>query len=760
MEPLRATDPRQLGAYRLHARLGSGGMGQVYLGFSQAGRAAAVKVVHPELARDEGFRSRFRHEVAAARRVGGGCTAPVLDAGVDDDPPWVATAFVPGPSLADVVEATAPLAEASVWRLAGGLVEALATIHACGIVHRDLKPANILMAADGPRVIDFGISRARESTTVTASGQVIGTPGFMSPEQAEGLPVGPPSDVFSLGAVLAFAATGREPFGEGLPAAIMYRLVHREPDLADLPAPLSDLVLGCLAKRPDDRPTLSRLMEIISGRLAAQPGASPTSFWPGTVAEHIRAYQRVLSAQARVATPTDGDRRASPPSGVDPRFAATSTSAPPRLPGAEPGGPGGSTGPRRPEVAPSLYGRPGTGLTRRRLLLGLAGISVIGTGVIWGLGEAAKGSRGSGGSGGSGAQGPPSFPRSATVSWTFHAQDWVKSAAADGGVVYVAGLPPDFGTPGGGVYALHASDGSRRWRSAVGPYSVSQALYPVVGPVVAGVCYVIAGNDEQRVYALHAGDGTQKWTYAISNDLENLPEYTVLPQYTAPAVGDGVVCFGAENNSVYALHASNGAEFWNYPSSITARPVAVADGMVFVWEGNDPDAIGNAVRALRASDGTSKWRTVTGLPAWGALPAPVVADGVVYVTDAAGYVSALRASDGSRRWRSVPGSPCVVSGGVVYGTDRASVFALHVRDGSRIWQYASTELGPPTAGPPIAVADGVVYCTAKFGVFALRAGNGHPIWGFSKEPPASGPVQAGSVICVGGDDGTLYALRA
>jgi outer membrane protein assembly factor BamB len=282
----------------------------------------------------------------------------------------------------------------------------------------------------------------------------------------------------------------------------------------------------------------------------------------------------------------------------------------------------------------------------------------------------------------------------------------------------------------------------------------------VVGPVVAGVCYAIAGNDEQRVYALHAGDGTQKWTYAISNDLENLPEYTVLPQYTAPAVGDGVVCFGAENNSVYALHASNGAEFWNYPSSITARPVAVADGMVFVWEGNDPDAIGNAVRALRASDGTSKWRTVTGLPAWGALPAPVVADGVVYVTDPTGRASALWAGDGSRRWRSVPGSPCVVSGGVVYGTDRASVFALRVRDGSRIWQYAGAKPAPPVTGPPIAVADGVVYCTGTFGVFALRASNGRPIWGFSQQSVASGPVQAGSVICVGGDDGTLYALRA
>ena len=215
MEPLSANDPRAVGEYQLRARLGAGGMGRVYLGFSPAGRAVAIKVVHPELARDAEFRQRFGREVAAARAVSGMYTAAVVAAGLDADPPWFATAYVPGPSLADVVERHGALPEAAVWRLAAGLAEALRAVHACGVVHRDLKPANVLLAADGPHVIDFGISRAFEGTSVTAAGMVVGTPGYMSPEQAEGAQAGPPSDVFSLGCVLAYAATGSAPFGGG-----------------------------------------------------------------------------------------------------------------------------------------------------------------------------------------------------------------------------------------------------------------------------------------------------------------------------------------------------------------------------------------------------------------------------------------------------------------------------------------------------------------------------------------------------------------
>jgi hypothetical protein len=290
MEPLSANDPRAVGEFQLRARLGSGGMGRVYLGFSPAGRAVAVKVVHPELARDQQFIGRFRQEVAAARAVSGMYTAPVVTAGLDDDPPWLATVFVPGPSLATVISSRGPLPEAAAWRLAAGLAEALQAVHACGLVHRDLKPANVLLAAGGPHVIDFGISRALNGTALTTKGMVVGTPGFMSPEQANGAQVGPASDVFSLGCVLAYAAAGIQPFGDGAVAAVLYRVVSGQPDLARVPPGLRAIVAACLAKDPAGRPGLMALSAMIS-RDGPAVAASPTSFWPGPLAEVIRLYQ-------------------------------------------------------------------------------------------------------------------------------------------------------------------------------------------------------------------------------------------------------------------------------------------------------------------------------------------------------------------------------------------------------------------------------------------------------------------------------------
>jgi hypothetical protein len=253
-------DPERIGPYRLRGRLGAGGMGRVYLGLSPGGRAVAVKVIRAELAQDPEFRARFRREVTVARTVSGLYTAPVLDADADGPEPWLATAYVPGPSLADAVTRHGPLPAASVLMLAAGLAEALSAIHGAGVVHRDLKPANVLLAADGPRVIDFGISRAGEASALTHTGLVVGSPGFMSPEQAEGRDVGPPSDVFSLGAVLAFAATGQGPFGSGSTPALVYRVVHNPPDLDLVPAGIRPLVERCLAKDPAARPTAATLL--------------------------------------------------------------------------------------------------------------------------------------------------------------------------------------------------------------------------------------------------------------------------------------------------------------------------------------------------------------------------------------------------------------------------------------------------------------------------------------------------------------------
>jgi serine/threonine protein kinase len=281
VQELQGGDPRRIGPYRLVGRLGAGGMGMVFAGRSAGGRAVAVKVIRGELAGDPEFRVRFSREVAAARSVSGLFTAPVVDADVDGPMPWLATAYVPGPSLSDAVREHGALPPASVLALAAGLAEGLAAIHAAGLIHRDLKPSNVLLAEDGPRVIDFGISRAAEATALTHADLVIGSPGFMSPEQAEGRETGPPSDVFSFGAVLAFAASGQGPFGSGSTAALVYRVVHGPPDLDKVPAEVRPLAERCLAKDPGQRPTTAQL-------LAELDGADLAAGWlPAPVSEEL-----------------------------------------------------------------------------------------------------------------------------------------------------------------------------------------------------------------------------------------------------------------------------------------------------------------------------------------------------------------------------------------------------------------------------------------------------------------------------------------
>jgi eukaryotic-like serine/threonine-protein kinase len=305
MLPLDADDPRVIGEFRLHARLGAGGMGRVYLASSPGGRAVAVKVVHAHLARDAAFRGRFRHEVAAAQAVNGAYATPVVAAGPDDDPPWLATAYVAGPSLQEAVAETGPLPEDAVRKLAAGLAEALRAIHDRGLVHRDLKPANVLLADDGPRVIDFGIARALDGTVQTVAGSVLGTPSFMSPEQAQGQPTGPASDVFSLGSVVYFAATGTGPFGSGNPAVMLYRIVHTEPDLDRLPSSVRDLVAACLAKDPALRPGPAGLTASLMGALP--PTDSPPAFWPAPVARLIADYQAQFAARLMAAEPPSAE---------------------------------------------------------------------------------------------------------------------------------------------------------------------------------------------------------------------------------------------------------------------------------------------------------------------------------------------------------------------------------------------------------------------------------------------------------------------
>jgi serine/threonine protein kinase len=290
VQELDPGDPQLMGPYRLVGQLGSGGMGRVFLGLSAGGRPVAVKIIHADLAADPEFRVRFRREVAAARQVSGLFTALVVDADVDGPVPWLATAYVPGPSLAEAVADHGPMSARPVLALAAGLAESLSAIHAAGVVHCDLKPSNVLLSQDGPRVIDFGISRAAAEAAATRGGLIIGSPGYMSPEQALGRPGGPPCDVFSLGAVLAFAATGRAPFGGGSPPEVGYRVVYGRPDLDGLPGQLRPLVERCLAKDPGRRPTAAAVL--------AEVGAlQPANGWlPDAVAN---AFRRPATADSR-----------------------------------------------------------------------------------------------------------------------------------------------------------------------------------------------------------------------------------------------------------------------------------------------------------------------------------------------------------------------------------------------------------------------------------------------------------------------------
>ncbi len=260
MKELAPGDPQQVGKYRLLGELGSGGMGRVFLGLSPGGRLVAVKIVRPDLAGNPDFLARFTREVATARTVSGIYTAPVVDADLAGPEPWLVTAYVDGPSLADAVARHGPVPATSLLPLAAGLAEGLGAIHAAGVVHRDLKPSNVLLADDGPRIIDFGISRVADGTEMTHTGSIVGSPGFMSPEQATGGEVGPASDIFSLGGVLSFAATGTGPFGTGVPTATLYRVVHNQPDTSSMPPVIRELAQRCLAKDPRQRPTAEQIL--------------------------------------------------------------------------------------------------------------------------------------------------------------------------------------------------------------------------------------------------------------------------------------------------------------------------------------------------------------------------------------------------------------------------------------------------------------------------------------------------------------------
>ncbi|MFC8919327.1 protein kinase [Streptomyces sp. NPDC057116] len=327
MMRLRREDPRVVGSFRLHRRLGAGGMGVVYLGSDRRGQRVALKVIRPDLAEDQEFRSRFAREVSAARRIRGGCTARLVAADLEADRPWFATQYVPGPSLHDKVAEEGPLSAADVAAIGAALSEGLVAVHEAGVVHRDLKPSNILLSPKGPRIIDFGIAWATGASTLTHVGTAVGSPGFLAPEQVRGAAVTPATDVFALGATLAYAAMADSPFGHGSSEVMLYRVVHEEPQLHGVPDALAPLVRACLAKDPEERPStlqLSMRLKEIAAREAqglsdARPPATRPAARPVDDRPTGRLTERYTERTTQGRTPAPGARGAQAPRASSPR---------------------------------------------------------------------------------------------------------------------------------------------------------------------------------------------------------------------------------------------------------------------------------------------------------------------------------------------------------------------------------------------------------------------------------------------------------
>lgn len=383
MMRLRREDPRVVGSFRLHRRLGAGGMGVVYLGSDRRGQRVALKVIRPDLAEDQEFRSRFAREVSAARRIRGGCTARLVAADLDAERPWFATQYVPGPSLHDKVAEEGPLTAAQIAAIGAALSEGLVAVHEAGVVHRDLKPSNILLSPKGPRIIDFGIAWATGASTLTHVGTAVGSPGFLAPEQVRGAAVTPATDVFALGATLAYAATADSPFGHGSSEVMLYRVVHEEPHLVGVPDALAPLVRACLAKDPEERPTtlqLSMRLKEIAAREAQGLGDGRPPAQRARVERPVArpdgraAGQADRSTERRTGGATPVARPQGPHSGPQSRPSSS------RNPGSTAGRTGGRTGPRTTGTGrrPS---RPDPKLLRQRLIVFVVVTLIVALGI-------------------------------------------------------------------------------------------------------------------------------------------------------------------------------------------------------------------------------------------------------------------------------------------------------------------------------------------------------------------------------------------
>ncbi|WP_052847116.1 protein kinase domain-containing protein [Streptomyces avicenniae] len=670
----RGTEPERLGEYVVERRLGSGGMGVVYLARTVGGRALAVKVVRPEYARDPGFRARFRREVAAARRVSGAFTAPVVDADPEGDPPWLATLYVPGGSLTDRVDRDGPLAPGEATRVGAQLAEALRDIHRCGLVHRDLKPGNVLLAEDGVRLIDFGISRAlSDSHRLTEDGAVLGSPPFMAPEQLTGgAEVTVAADVFALGAVVAYAVTGRSPFESGGdPLAVAYRVVHEEPDLDDVPDGLRELVTRCLAKDPEQRPDVAELLRMAveaDSRERAGPGGP--AYWPEPVRE-----QRSVPL---------------------------------------------------PDTAPGVPAR-----RRRRWTAAGVAAAVL---AVAGVGVWLAAPWGDGGGGGQVATGEGDGRAAPFSPWEKDLRDFGVLDAATGGFSCDDAGSGLLCTSGGELSVLLHPDGEERFRhrgprdAVLGPAGIpgedgtvytrsdkglvaldadGEELWEIDAPELMGTLRTL---DDTLV--LQNGDSTLR--FYRTDDREQAGTWEAPGRYvTATAAhGDRLLVETRDDASggdpqLMLLDAA-ARPLWSLP--VTPPPEAAGmldligmDGEAAYFQEFDPEVPAiTAVLALGLG-ATGEW-TRTELPQ-PSDPRGVLGDGAVFMSSVGGQVTAVDALEGEVMWDEDTGvrtasAPTVTNGSLYLSDAEGRLYAVSARDGSVTWR------GEPHPGSPGLGSDG------------------------------------------------------
>ncbi|MCX4477597.1 PQQ-binding-like beta-propeller repeat protein [Streptomyces cellulosae] len=734
VDQLTQHDPRRIGPFEVLGRLGAGGMGLVYLARSASGRRVAIKTVRTELAEDQLFRVRFTREVEAARAVSGFYTAAVVDADPRAAVPWLATAYVPAPSLEEIVNECGPLPAQAVRWLAAGVAEALQSIHGAGLVHRDLKPSNVLVVEDGPRVIDFGIASGVSNTRLTMTNVAVGTPAYMSPEQAkDSRSVTGASDVFSLGSMLVFAATGHPPFHGANPVETVFMLLREGPDLEGLPDELRPLIESCMQMDPTARPNPADLQAQLAPHLfgSGSDDSGTASAWlPERAVSLIEARRGGRPARPPQNTGRSGGGarpHVPPPPPHDPVV-------PPPPPQPAPVGAAG-TGPVRLAGAAVPIG-PGPRVADTRAAAVQAPPPAAALAATWTKPRPGVNGTEPAAPAHPAPAAPPESP-GGWRPWRFRMSNdvWGTPAVA-GDLVYVTSFE---------VHALDVATGRRRFKTR----DVAWSMAVADGRIHA--------SDGPTLYALDAREGgdlwrlnTDAWVYSLKADR-------------------GTVLTGTRGGGVQGWEASTGQKLWELTGCQTdfespeAGP-ALFDGTAYVWQ----DA---RLRALDARTGEERWSYPIGDAAsCGGVPVRLTAapDGYVYVC-AGTRVLALEAGSGHVRWHFeapavflcppafVPG-PAVTGGGVYLADYLGTVYALDATDGRDRWRIATEAR---SSVEPVLVAAGHVHVGSGKGLYTLDAVTGTPKWRFQSGGEIVGaPAVAEGRIHFGSSDHLLYTLKA